>query len=225
MMAASVVLMVLSLVWTLSRSAIIGFVVALCGFAWLTVRRSHVSRVYRASVVLSLAVLLIASLWWRGAATVVAWFQDPQDLYGRIAAWRDGWHVVRDFPLVGTGLGTYSTAMLFYQRSNPGFHLNQAHNDYLQLLAEGGLLVAIPASIVLVCLAVAVRSNLAAARHEARGYWVRAGAAIGLVAIGVQELAEFSLQIPANAFLFCTLAAVALAPAHDKGAADESRRL
>jgi hypothetical protein len=51
-----------------------------------------------------------------------------------------------------------------------------------------------------------------AARGEARGYWIRAGAAVGLLAIAVQEIVEFSLQIPANALLFCTLAAVALTP-------------
>ena len=56
----------------------------------------------------------------------------------------------------------------------------------------------------------AMRRTLRAARIEARGYWVRAGAAVGLMAIAFQELVEFSLQIPANAFLFCTLAAFAL---------------
>jgi hypothetical protein len=61
-------------------------------------------------------------------------------------------------------------------------------------------------------LALAIRRNLRAARHEARGYWIRAGAAVGLLAIATQETLEFSLQIPVNALLFCTLAALALAP-------------
>ena len=43
-------------------------------------------------------------------------------------------------------------------------------------------------------------------------YWIRVGAAVGLLAIAAQEAFEFSLQIPATALLFCTLAAVALTP-------------
>jgi hypothetical protein len=65
---------------------------------------------------------------------------------------------------------------------------------------------------VAVLLAHAIRQNLRAARPESRGYWIRAGAAIGLLAVAVQEVFEFSLQIPVNAFLFATLAAAALAP-------------
>jgi O-antigen ligase len=148
----------------------------------------------------------------RGADHLLNWFSDTRDLESRFAAWQDGWQVFRDFPLFGIGLNTYGTAMLFYQRSNEGSHLGSAHNDYLQLLAEGGLLVTVPAAIVVICLIVAIRRNLVAARHESRGYWIRAGAAVGLLGIAVQEAADFSLQIPANAFLFCTLAAIALAP-------------
>ena len=36
--------------------------------------------------------------------------------------------------------------------------------------------------------------------------------AIGLTAVAVQESLEFSLQVPVNAFLFCTLSAIALTP-------------
>jgi len=61
-------------------------------------------------------------------------------------------------------------------------------------------------------LVIAIRRNLVAAQHESRGYWIRAGAAAGLFGIAIQETVEFSLQIPANALLFCTLAALALAP-------------
>ena len=126
--------------------------------------------------------------------------------------------------------------MLFYQQRNPGVHLAQAHNDYLQLLAEGGLLVTIPAAVAILLLALAIHRNLRSARGQARGYWIRAGAAVGLLAIAVQEVFEFSLQIPADALLFCTLAAVALTPlptssgptvprdniAGPKGSSDES---
>jgi O-antigen ligase len=102
--------------------------------------------------------------------------------------------------------------MLVYQKRNPGFHMAQAHNDYLQLVAEGGVVVALTVAVTAVLLINAIRRTLRVAKIEARGYWVRTGAAVGLMAIAFQEFVEFSLQIPANAFLFCTLAALTVTP-------------
>ena len=73
-------------------------------------------------------------------------------------------------------------------------------------------MVAIPAGVAAVLLARAIRRTLRVARGEARGYWVRTGAAVGVLAVALQEIVEFSLQIPVDAFLFCTLAAVAMTP-------------
>jgi len=190
----------------------VGFAGAAAAFAWLAFRRRRLGLKRRTTAVAALAMAVIAAVVWRGPAALVAWFQNERDLLGRFAAWRDGAEIVRDFPVVGTGLNTFSDAMLFYQTGNSGFHMAQAHNDYVQLAAEGGLLVVVPALVAAVLLAHAIRQNLRAARPESRGYWIRAGAAIGLIAVAVQEVFEFSLQIPVNAFLFATLAAVALAP-------------
>jgi predicted RNA-binding Zn-ribbon protein involved in translation (DUF1610 family) len=109
-------------------------------------------------------------------------------------------------------MNTFGAAMLFYQQSNLEYHLGSAHNDYLQILSDGGLLVGLPVAVASVALAVAIRRRLHAASADAQTYWIRAGAAAALAAIAVQEVFEFTLQIGANAFLFCTMAAVALAP-------------
>jgi hypothetical protein len=61
------------------------------------------------------------------------------------------------------------------------------------VLAEGGLLVTIPATIAVMLLARAILRNLRAARPEACSYWIRAGTAVGLLAMAVQEVFEFSL--------------------------------
>lgn len=210
----AVLVAVTSLFWTMSRSAMVGLAVAGAAFLWLVSTRRGLGTGRRRVAAATLSIAMFVGVARRDPARLVEWFQDERNLLSRIEAWRDGWDVVRDFPYFGTGLNTYSDAMLFYQQRNPGYHLAQAHNDYLQLLAEGGALIAIPALIAIALLTRAILSNLRNARPESRGYWIRTGAAVGLLAIAVQEVFEFSLQIPADALLFCTLAAVALTPAH-----------
>ena len=209
---AVVSLGVVAIFWSLSRSSIIGLAALVMLFAWLASRRRRLGATRRSFAVTSLVAAILAGMAWRGPDRVVAWFQDDRNLLGRIEAWRDAWDVIQAFPLFGTGLNTFGDAMLFYQKRNPGFHMAQAHNDYVQLAAEGGLLIVVPAVISAVLLARAMLRNLKAARPESRGYWIRAGAAIGIAAIAIQEVVEFSLQIPVNALLFATLAAMALAP-------------
>jgi O-antigen ligase len=86
----------------------------------------------------------------------------------------------------------------------------EAHNDYLQLLVEGGWLVAVPALALIGLFAREVRRRFRDALDDRTGYWLRLGAVTGLVAIAFQEIVEFSLQMPGNAALFTVLAAVAM---------------
>jgi hypothetical protein len=212
LIAAAVVVMAISLVWTMSRSGIVSFTCAIACFGWLMARRRGVGKRRRVAVLATLGTVLFASVSWRGVDRLVEWFADPADLVSRISAWDDGWSVVRDFPIAGTGMNTYADAMVFYQKHVTDVWMTHAHNDYLQLLAEGGLLVSVPAIIAVVLLGATIKRRLNEARSDGGAYWVRSGAGVGLIAIAIQETVEFSLHMPANAFLFATLAAVAISP-------------
>jgi O-antigen ligase len=221
---AAVLVGVVSIFWALSRSSIVSLAALVAMFAWLASQRRRLGTTRRSLVVVALLAALLVGGVWRGPDRVIAWFNDERNLLSRFEAWRDAWDVVHAFPLFGTGLNTFRDAMLFFQRRNPGFHMAQAHNDYVQLAAEGGLLVVIPVAIAIALLVRAIRQNLRAARVESRGYWIRAGAALGLAALALQEVVEFSLQIPVNAFLFATLTALALAPVAPRPLTESSHR-
>jgi hypothetical protein len=208
-LTASAVIMVVALAASLSRSGMFGLAVALLLGALL--QRNHESAPAHAArwVAAGLAVAVIA---------VIAWV-DPAVLFGRIAAapvsaasrlviWRDTIPMIRAFWLTGTGAGTYETAMLIYQRASPGVRFNQAHNQYLQFAAEGGLLLCVPAAIALWHFARAVARRLAA--DQSGMYWIRAGAACGLAGAAAQSLWETGLATPANALLAAIVAAIAL---------------
>ena len=165
----------------------------------------------KAAVLLYGAFLVLAVLTWVGVDRIGRRFAAlPTDVGDRLGPWRDALAVFADFPIAGTGLHTYSVAMLFYQEYESGFHFAQAHNDYLQLLAEGGVLLAVPAVALIGVLLVQVRRRFVEGRDDDRTWWLRVGAVSGLLAIALQEVVDFSLQIPGNAVLFCFTVAVAI---------------
>ena len=132
---------------------------------------------------------------------------------GRLQIWRETLPLIGDFWATGTGAGTYQTAMLVYQKSDRLFYFNQAHNQYLQIAAEGGLLLSVPAVLALLSFVRLARGRVMGDRTAV--FWIRIGAAGGLVAVMVQNLWETGLRMPANAALAAVLAAIVVhAPRH-----------
>jgi O-antigen ligase len=207
---AALATMTLSVLLSMSRAGIALLALGLLGLGVLRVRQT-VSRRTRAALVCALLVFGATSIVWAGADTLAARFGTWQDdsLRGRIAVWRDSGALIADFPVLGTGFNTFGISMLFYQRSNLQQAYTEAHNDYLQIAAEGGLLLGVPAIALLVSAVVEIRRRLRQARSSPT-HWIRVGAVAGLVALGLQDVGDFSLQMPGNAALFCVLAAIAL---------------
>jgi len=205
----AILVMALSLVLTMSRSGIMACAAALLIAGTVAARRqSGASR--RSLTVGYLVFLVIAVVSWVGLDQIVARFaeMDPTSINERPAIWADTIRIARDFWLTGTGLNTYGVSTLYYQTAVPGQHLAEAHSDYLQLAAEGGLLLGIPIVITIVALAWEVRRRF---REDVGSiWWIRMGAVIGLVAIALQSIAEFSLQMPGNAALFAVVAGLAI---------------
>jgi len=133
---------------------------------------------------------------------------DPTSTNERPAIWADTLRVVKDFWLTGTGLNTYGVSTLYYQTAVPGQHLREAHSDYLQLAAEGGLLLGIPIVLTIFAFALEVRRRFR--QDTGSVWWIRMGAVIGLVAIALQSIGEFSLQMPSNAAMFAVVAGLAI---------------
>jgi O-antigen ligase len=132
----------------------------------------------------------------------------PSGLGGRLAVWRETWPIVRDFAGTGVGVGAYAQAMLVYQQSSRLMFFNHAHNEFLQIVTEGGVVLGIAAALALV---IAVRRTAAMLRHDRSSvFWARAGAACGLFGVACQSVWDTALRMPANAVLFAILAAVAL---------------
>jgi O-antigen ligase len=204
---------------TLSRSALAGLgAAALCGWSLgrhrLTVERTSWPAVLGAIGVTVLATVLFVDVaGWVGRLQQ-GWSDEPAG-FGRLAMWRETLPMIRDFWLTGTGAGTFSDAMTQYQQSSMWVgsmqrwaHINNAHSAYLQVAAEGGVLVAIPVAAAVMLLARLARQAVYADKGEM--FWVRVGATGGLAGLAVQSLWEIPLVMPANAVLCGVLAGLAL---------------
>jgi putative inorganic carbon (HCO3(-)) transporter len=203
LLLASVFVMTAGLVASGSRSAALGAVSAL-GLGWWMSPRKGGGAAIPALVLLA----VIGAAAWTQSEQLLVRLGTTQSGVGRPTIWRETLPVVRDFWLTGTGAGTYGRAMLRYQQTRTTFFFNTAHNEYLQVLTEGGVLLAVPMVTVLAAGIVAARRQLRDPRHGL--FWIRLGAAAGLVAVAVQSIWETGLRIPANALLFAVLAAIVL---------------
>lgn len=88
---------------------------------------------------LQFAVLAAAATALAGWQGLEARLQSGQPEALRIDAVRASFEMVRDRPWMGTGLGTWSMVYPRYAGFDTGLFVNQAHNDWAQWAAEGGV--------------------------------------------------------------------------------------
>jgi len=200
-------LMAAALMVGLSRSGIIGAIAAALTLWRLSARR--MPREGRVWLLGGIGAIALVALAYTTTSAVATRIQDTIDrgLGGRLDIWKATVPIVRDFWLTGTGAGAYERAMMVYQPAPHQTYFNHAHNEYLQLLTEGGVWLAVPGAFVVLAAVACIRRRLAADRTPI--YWVRAGAVSGMVAAAVQSTWETGLRRPANTLLFAILAAVA----------------
>jgi O-antigen ligase len=124
---------------------------------------------------------------------------------GRTGLWSETIPLIKAYPFFGCGLGGYETAFMRFKVSGPLLTDDFAHNDYLQLLAELGMVgFAIGATLAFSVVRTTVRRAVRSADPGAR-YFAVAGAG-ALAAILLHSLADFNLYIPANAMLLAWIA-------------------
>jgi len=151
--------------------------------------------------------------------------ESQQELTGgvRLAIDRDCLRMWREKPLFGWGLGTFPVVYPQFRSFYTNFFVNQAHNDYLQLLTETGL----------AGLGIAIWFLVLTFRHawakldkwtESASGSLTVAALLGCVGILVHSFLDFNLQIPANAAIFYVLCAIAASSPLQESQRRRSRR-
>jgi O-antigen ligase len=132
-------------------------------------------------------------------------------------------HMFFDHPVAGTGVGSLVAVYPRYETLYDGKVVDHVHNDYMELLAETGILGALCGLVFLWLLFRQARNCFAAEQgHFSRA--VHAGATAALCGLLLHSLVDFNLHIPSNALLFLLQAHLATtAPLPSEGAPTRRR--
>jgi len=219
-------LMAVALIMTNSRGGLISlFAELLFLVATMGLRRRHKhkkreseehkprikSAAAKAGLALAMVVALFGSVVLLGGeealTRMVGSVNTDDPTTGRAHFWSVTVDIIKHHPLVGTGLGAFGVVYTGYDSRNGMYRLEQAHNDYLQVLSDGGIVGAVLGLFFVVGL-----FRMGFARRESRDDFrrgVATGALAGCFAVLIHSFFDFTLHTPANALLFLVLAALA----------------
>ena len=155
-----------------------------------------------------MALLVGLGVAWVGLGGVLSAFETRGIRGSRLDLWRDMLPMVPRFPVFGAGWNAFATAFPWYQTVWKTEWIGEAHNDYLQVLLDGGLVGTV---LVAGLFAVVFRGALARAARSP----LDLGLFGALLGFALHELVDFNGQIPANAATWIALAALAVAPPRD----------
>jgi O-antigen ligase len=206
-----------------SRGGMIAIFVELVIVAVLLLRQRvallrEKKKIRMAVSIAAFALVLVSLLTWLGGRDLMSRVssistETHTELSGgmRLSIDRDAFRMFRSKPVLGWGLRSFPVVYPQFRSFYTNFFVNEAHNDYLQLLCEMGLLgfgIMVWFLIVLCRKALRKIGNWTSDVSSA----VTLACTLGITGILVHSLLDFNLQIPANAALFYVLCTLAAAP-------------
>lgn len=182
--------------------------------------------VRRAALMACLLVAITTGALMVGGAGIAQRFSSvaeelkPQDLAHRHHTrrreiWSATIHLIGANPIAGIGFGAYGAAIPQYHDATGEFQLQEAHNDYLELLASGGLVGGCLGAWFMVAIFLRARKCLQSITDPfRRAVWL--GSLTGLIAVAVHSVVDFGLHIFVNALVFTALTVLASTSVGDK---------
>jgi O-antigen ligase len=206
------VLLTLALALTGSRAG-----VAVTAFAVLVVLAIHVYRRGERSRFAGPAAMVIGVV---AVLAIGAALQDllsgtgglRTDLDNRVRIWRATLAAIADRPILGHGAGAFSQVIPAYFDAVPHLRtVRQAHGTWLELAAGLG----IPMALAWLSALAVIAGRLGSAALNRRRYGVPLAAVSAMLLVGLHATVDFSIQVPAVAYLLAAVAGVAYAMARE----------
>jgi O-antigen ligase len=208
LVGACAVLMAGTIFLSGSRGGMLAFALEMVLFAALTFGKRRSPRL--ALGAMAVCIFVVALLIFLGEGGRILGRLGELSPGIRLNITKDSLRMFASRPVWGWGLGTFPTVYPSYRSFYTNLFVNEAHNDYVQLLVETGLL---GFGLMLLFLALLYRYLPTSRRWEFQ--WdgaVSLAALLGCTGILLHSFVDFNLQIPANAALFYVLCGLAASP-------------
>lgn len=121
--------------------------------------------------------------------------------------WALTYKMIAAHPLLGVGMGAYWVAVPEFHDAAGTFTPQEAHSDYLELLASGGLVGIAIGLWFLSAVGKKIKTNLRSPHRVRRAACL--GATIGIAGVAVHSIVDFGLHMIVNALVFTTLIVIA----------------
>jgi O-antigen ligase len=126
----------------------------------------------------------------------------------RLLPARHALDMIADYPVFGTGAGSFYSTFSTYRPPEIAGYYDHAHNDYAEIASDLGLLGSgMLAALVLLTFGVSLKVLYQRRSSLPRG--IAFGAMMSIVALAIHSSVDFNLQIPANAMSFVMILALA----------------
>ncbi len=209
LIAFGIILMILSLLFSASRMGIVSLLLSFSLISFLFRNREEGRTLSKSSVL----ILGLALLWaaWIGLDTVISrFFAVTESFEDRWRLWANTLQIIRDYPLFGTGLGTFTQIFPMYRSFHIRGLITHAENDFLQLMAEAGLIGAGLLGLLFLYLLYRGVAEIRKLSPRDPARYIGMGGLVGILALMFHSLVERNIQIPANAFLYTFIVSVIL---------------
>jgi O-antigen ligase len=204
-----------------SRGGIVGFGFELMVLALMVRARKRSPEAPRLAALALVGFAALALIGWLGTSQVIERFSTLHSgdvsLARRATMVRGAAHVFLAHPVVGCGLGSLVAVYPRFETFYDGLVVDHVHNDYMELLAEMGLLGALCGAAFLWILFRDAKKCFAAEQgHFSRA--IHAAAITAVCGLLLHSLVDFNLHIPSNTLLFLLQAHLAtVAPLPSEG--------
>jgi putative inorganic carbon (hco3(-)) transporter len=171
------------------------------------------SLLVRAVLIIGMVAAISIGIFWMGGDPLAGRLESLSgeiraegDSVRRLNLWAATWELIKENPIAGIGFDAYWVAINRYHRASGELVPREAHNDYLELLASGGVIGAVLAAWFMIALILTARRKL----RTGDGFNKAAclGALIGLFGVAIHSFVDFGLHITINAAIFASLATI-----------------
>lgn len=195
-----------------SRGAWFSLSISLAAMTALFIKKISIKR--KNLIVVLLLIVVVGSFVFFGKEVIAERLSSLSGMdetetsaYTRVLIWQGTVKLIVHNPLIGCGIGDFAWAFPRFRPEGLNIQANFAHNDYLEMATEMGIL----APIIFVWMIVIM---IYATAKRDRVDFLRIGCAAGILSLSLHGLVDFNFHIPANMLLFTIYAAIVMSPSH-----------